>query len=102
MTEETQLQQTIKETDTLVKKEVVVHSEQQLAADSVDVIDESSEQYERRFKGTQTLYGASAVDTFAAAHVYVIGVGGVGSWAAEALARTAVGTITLIDLRSEE
>lgn len=59
---------------------------------------EASEQYERRFQGTQTLYGRSAVDTFAAAHVYVIGVGGVGSWAAEALARTAVGTITLIDL----
>lgn len=98
MTEETQLQQTIKQTDTLVNKEVVVHSEQQLAANSVDMIDESSAQYERRFKGTQTLYGASAVDTFAAAHVYVIGVGGVGSWAAEALARTAVGTITLIDL----
>ncbi|WP_440463871.1 tRNA threonylcarbamoyladenosine dehydratase [Psychrobacter sp. ASPA161_6] len=60
--------------------------------------DSASEQYERRFQGTQTLYGRSAVDTFAAAHVYVIGVGGVGSWAAEALARTAVGTITLIDL----
>ena len=58
----------------------------------------ASEQYERRFQGTQTLYGSSAMDTFAAAHVYVIGVGGVGSWAAEALARTAVGTITLIDL----
>ena len=56
------------------------------------------EQYERRFQGTRTLYGASAVDIFAAAHVYVIGVGGVGSWVAEALARTAVGTITLIDL----
>lgn len=55
-------------------------------------------QYERRFQGTQTLYGTAAFDTFAAAHVYVIGVGGVGSWAAEALARTAVGTITLIDL----
>lgn len=98
MTEETQLQQTINQTDTLVNKEVTARSEQQLAANSVDVIDESSAQYERRFKGTQTLYGASAVDTFAAAHVYVIGVGGVGSWAAEALARTAVGTITLIDL----
>ena len=56
------------------------------------------DQYERRFQGTRTLYGTSAVDTFAAAHVYVIGVGGVGSWVAEALARTAVGTITLIDL----
>ena len=63
-----------------------------------DDSDSVSEQYERRFQGTQTLYGRSAVDTFAAAHVYVIGVGGVGSWAAEALARTAVGTITLIDL----
>ena len=60
--------------------------------------DEDSEQYERRFKGTQTLYGHSAVDIFSAAHVYVIGVGGVGSWAAEALARTAIGNITLIDL----
>ena len=64
----------------------------------VSEISEDSEQYERRFQGTKTLYGTSAVDTFAAAHVYVIGVGGVGSWAAEALARTAVGTITLIDL----
>lgn len=63
-----------------------------------EAANESYEQYERRFQGTQTLYGASSVDTFAAAHVYVIGVGGVGSWAAEALARTAVGTITLIDL----
>ena len=61
-------------------------------------VTERDGQYERRFQGTRTLYGSSAVDTFAAAHVYVIGVGGVGSWAAEALARTAVGTITLIDL----
>ena len=60
--------------------------------------DEDDGQYERRFQGTKTLYGTAAVNTFAAAHVYVIGVGGVGSWAAEALARTAVGTITLIDL----
>lgn len=62
-----------------------------------DVVDADS-QYERRFQGTQTLYGMAAFDIFAAAHVYVIGVGGVGSWAAEALARTAVGNITLIDL----
>lgn len=60
--------------------------------------DDGHEQYERRFQGTRTLYGDSAVETFAAAHVYVIGIGGVGSWAAEALARTAVGTVTLIDL----
>ncbi|OLF36066.1 tRNA threonylcarbamoyladenosine dehydratase [Psychrobacter sp. C 20.9] len=61
-------------------------------------VDEKNEQYDRRFQGTRTLYGTSAVNTFAASHVYIIGVGGVGSWAAEALARTAVGTITLIDL----
>lgn len=61
-------------------------------------LSEDNVQYERRFQGTRTLYGTTAVTTFADAHVYVIGVGGVGSWAAEALARTAVGTITLIDL----
>ncbi len=64
----------------------------------IEEVIRKDEQYERRFQGTRTLYGTSAVDTFAAAHVYVIGVGGVGSWVAEALARTAVGTITLIDL----
>ena len=79
----------------LVDSDVIDKSERQIVPKSSDMTDDSNE---RRFKGTQTLYGASAVDTFAAAHVYVIGVGGVGSWAAEALARTAVGTITLIDL----
>lgn len=59
---------------------------------------EPSDDYERRFQGTKTLFGESAVDTFLQAHVIVIGVGGVGSWAAEALARTSIGTITLIDL----
>lgn len=55
-------------------------------------------QYERRFQGTKTLYSEAAFERFAGAHVYVIGVGGVGSWAAEGLARTGVGTITLIDM----
>ena len=102
MTEEAQLQQTTTQTDTLANLDIITtnehHNEQQLASASADMAEDADKQYERRFKGTQTLYGASAVDTFAAAHVYVIGVGGVGSWAAEALARTAVGTITLIDL----
>lgn len=53
--------------------------------------------YERRFGGVARLYGAAALRHFAQAHVCVIGVGGVGSWAAEALARTAIGTLTLID-----
>lgn len=43
-------------------------------------VDEKNEQYDRRFQGTRTLYGTSAVNTFAASHVYIIGVGGVGSW----------------------
>ena len=52
----------------------------------------------RRFAGTQRLYGANAVQRFSNAHVCVIGIGGVGSWVAEALARSAIGRITLIDL----
>lgn len=100
MTEAAQLQQNTTQPDTL-KNSGIIATDEQLAPDNLDIsdtVDVLDEQYERRFRGTQTLYGAAAVDTFAAAHVYVIGVGGVGSWAAEALARTAVGTITLIDL----
>jgi len=53
---------------------------------------------ERRFGGVRRLYGESALGKFMQAHVCVIGIGGVGSWAAEALARSAIGRITLIDL----
>lgn len=52
----------------------------------------------RPFVGTATLYGQDALTAFSNAHAYVIGVGGVGSWVAEGLARTGVGTITLIDM----
>lgn len=52
----------------------------------------------RRFGGVARLYGNDALKRLQAASVCVIGIGGVGSWAAEALARTAVGRITLIDL----
>ena len=52
----------------------------------------------RRFGGTRRLYGAEACQHFSCASVCVVGIGGVGSWAAEALARSAVGNITLIDL----
>jgi tRNA A37 threonylcarbamoyladenosine dehydratase len=75
-----------------------ITTEHSIVGAVVEEVIEEDDQYERRFQGTRTLYGASAVDIFAASHVYVIGVGGVGSWVAEALARTAVGTITLIDL----
>ncbi|WP_035053883.1 tRNA cyclic N6-threonylcarbamoyladenosine(37) synthase TcdA [Andreprevotia chitinilytica] len=54
--------------------------------------------YERRFGGIARLYGRDALERFRTAHVCIIGVGGVGSWSAEALARSGVGKITLIDL----
>ncbi len=54
--------------------------------------------YTRRFGGVSRLYGADGLARLQASHICVIGIGGVGSWAAEALARNAVGTITLIDL----
>jgi tRNA threonylcarbamoyladenosine dehydratase len=51
----------------------------------------------RRFGGLERLYGVSGAVCIRSAHVAVIGIGGVGSWAAEALARSGVGRITLID-----
>jgi len=52
----------------------------------------------RRFAGIDRVYGPGALARALAAHVVVVGIGGVGSWAAEALARSGVGRITLIDL----
>jgi tRNA A37 threonylcarbamoyladenosine dehydratase len=52
---------------------------------------------ERRFGGVRRLYGAQATARLARARVCVIGVGGVGSWVAEALARSGIGGLTLID-----
>jgi tRNA A37 threonylcarbamoyladenosine dehydratase len=54
--------------------------------------------YELRFGGIRRLYGARAVARFRRAHVVVVGVGGVGSWTVEALARSGIGRLTLIDL----
>ena len=53
---------------------------------------------ERRFGGLTRLYGADGAAKIRAAHVVVVGIGGVGSWAAEALARSGVAGLTLIDL----
>jgi len=52
----------------------------------------------RRFGGIERLYGAPALAAFERARIAVIGIGGVGSWIAEALARSAIGHLTLIDL----
>jgi tRNA threonylcarbamoyladenosine dehydratase len=53
---------------------------------------------DRRFGGLTRLYGASGAQKIRSAHVVVVGIGGVGSWAAEALARSSVARLTLIDL----
>lgn len=52
----------------------------------------------RRFAGLERLYGMQGAERIRAAHVAIVGIGGVGSWAAEALARSGVGALTLIDL----
>lgn len=54
--------------------------------------------FEQRFGGLARLYGNAGLERLRVAHVAVIGIGGVGSWAAEALARSGVGELTLIDL----
>jgi tRNA A37 threonylcarbamoyladenosine dehydratase len=51
-----------------------------------------------RFGGLARLYGPEALEKLASAHVCIVGLGGVGSWIVEALARSAVGSLTLIDL----
>ena len=52
---------------------------------------------QERFRGIDRLYGVGSVERLASAHVCVIGVGGVGSWAVEALVRSGVGKLTMID-----
>ncbi|ATZ12485.1 tRNA cyclic N6-threonylcarbamoyladenosine(37) synthase TcdA [Erwinia amylovora] len=54
--------------------------------------------WRQRFGGIARLYGQPALQLFADAHICVVGIGGVGSWAAEALARSGIGAITLIDM----
>lgn len=54
--------------------------------------------FERRFGGLRRLFGATGAERLFAAHVVVAGIGGVGSWAAEALARSGLRRITLIDM----
>ena len=51
----------------------------------------------RRFGGLERLYGVTGAMRIREAHIAVVGIGGVGSWAVEALARSGVGKLTLID-----
>ena len=54
--------------------------------------------FARRFGGLERLYGVAGAARIRNAHVLVVGIGGVGSWAVEALARSGVGRLTMIDL----
>ena len=57
-----------------------------------------SPDFERRFGGLSRLYGAAGAQRIRQAHIVVVGLGGVGSWAAEAAARSGVARLTLVDL----
>lgn len=59
---------------------------------------ERVDNYEQRFGGIGRLYSPKGLEKLRQSHICVIGIGGVGSWAVEALARSGVGKITLIDM----
>jgi len=67
-------------------------------ADAASLIALDEADLERRFGGLRRLYGGDGYQRLRAARVAVVGLGGVGSWSAEALARSGVASLTLIDL----
>lgn len=70
-------------------------------ANTLNTLSHSTQQtidHQRRFGGVIRAYGQQAYERFRESHVCVIGLGGVGSWTVEALARSAIGTLTLVDL----
>jgi len=70
-----------------------------LPAAAADVAtDTAAPDFARRFGGLERLYGVAGAACIRNAHVLVVGIGGVGSWAVEALARSGVGRLTMIDL----
>lgn len=71
---------------------------QALIAAAAVVTDTAAPDFARRFGGLERLYGVAGASRIRNAHVLVVGIGGVGSWAVEALARSGVGRLTLIDL----
>ena len=56
-----------------------------------------ADEYSLRFGGVGTLLGDDGLARLRTSHVLVVGLGGVGSWAVEALARSGVGALTLVD-----
>ena len=69
-----------------------------LIAAAAVATDTAAPDFARRFGGLERLYGVAGASRIRNAHVLVVGIGGVGSWAVEALARSGVGRLTLIDL----
>ncbi len=63
-----------------------------------EILSDESADLQRRFASVDRAYGKAVSEHLAKAHVAVVGLGGVGSWAAEALARSGLGELTLIDL----
>jgi len=60
-------------------------------------MENSTMKNQERFASLARVYGEDNLQRLYGAHVCVVGVGGVGSWAVEALARSAIGRLTLID-----
>ena len=58
----------------------------------------NSPDLKRRFGGIIRLYGLEKFKTFQSSHICIIGIGGVGSWVAESMARHGIGQITMIDM----
>jgi len=56
-----------------------------------------SPDYRERFAGLARVFGEAALEPLACAHFCIVGLGGVGSWAVEACARSGLGALTLID-----
>ena len=72
----------------------------QASNSAVDVVTDTAAAPDlaRRFGGLERLYGVAGAARIRGAHVLIAGIGGVGSWAVEALARSGVGRLTLVDL----
>ena len=56
-----------------------------------------TDEIRHRFRGVRAVYGEDAFRNFASSHVFIAGVGGVGSWCAESLIRSGIGKITMLD-----
>lgn len=70
------------------------------AATEFDIAGPGTEEdpYRQRFAGVARLYGPGSLERLRDSHVAVVGLGGVGSWVAESLARSGIGQITIADM----